>query len=141
VVDIHHKPCRLISLPSYHLSQVHKVQHKPRNKSSWGLNKVWSKDLEWCCQWRTGQCLVPRPSTTPTGHSRVFPRNTPLQFTGLSDVHRICPVKPMEQQSTGLNSLLRCQYIVHSIEVRCQVAKSERTGHVQCATILSGAAT
>jgi hypothetical protein len=27
-----------------HLSQVHKVQHKPRKKLSWGLNQVWSND-------------------------------------------------------------------------------------------------
>jgi hypothetical protein len=31
-------------VPSCHLSQVHKVQHKPGKKLSWGLNQVWSKD-------------------------------------------------------------------------------------------------
>jgi hypothetical protein len=37
VVDVHHKPCGLISLSSYHFSQVHNIQHKPRKKLSWGL--------------------------------------------------------------------------------------------------------
>jgi hypothetical protein len=36
VFDVHHKPRGLTSLPSYHLSQVHKVQHKPTKKMSWG---------------------------------------------------------------------------------------------------------
>jgi hypothetical protein len=36
VVDVHHKPRGLTSLPSYHLYQVHKVQHKPTKKISWG---------------------------------------------------------------------------------------------------------
>jgi hypothetical protein len=31
-------------LPRCLLSQVHKDQHKPRKKLSWGLNQVWSKD-------------------------------------------------------------------------------------------------
>jgi hypothetical protein len=46
VVDVHHKPHGLISLPRCHLSQVHKVQHKPRKKFSWGLKLIWSKGLE-----------------------------------------------------------------------------------------------
>jgi hypothetical protein len=36
VFDVHHKPRRLTSFPSCHLSQVHKVQHKPTKKISWG---------------------------------------------------------------------------------------------------------
>jgi hypothetical protein len=36
VFDVHHKQCGLTSLPTWHLSQVHKVQHKPRKKLSWG---------------------------------------------------------------------------------------------------------
>jgi hypothetical protein len=39
VFDAHHKPRGL----SCHLPQVHKVQHKPTKKLSWGLYKVWSK--------------------------------------------------------------------------------------------------
>jgi hypothetical protein len=46
VFDVHHKPRGLTSLLRCHLSQVHKVQHKPRKKLSWELNKAWSKDLE-----------------------------------------------------------------------------------------------
>jgi hypothetical protein len=72
VFDIHHKPHGLTSLSSCHLSQVHKVQHKPTKKISWELNKVWSKDKIWCWQWRTGHCPVPRPSTSRTDRSRVF---------------------------------------------------------------------
>jgi hypothetical protein len=68
----------ITSLPSHHLSQVHKVQHKPRKTLSWGINKVWSKDYKWCSQWRTGQCPVPRPSTFPTGRSWVSQKATPL---------------------------------------------------------------
>jgi hypothetical protein len=46
VVDVHHKPRGLISLPRCLLYQVHKVQHKPRKKFSWGLEFIWSKGLE-----------------------------------------------------------------------------------------------
>jgi hypothetical protein len=35
VFDVHHKPRGLTSLPSCHLSQVHKVRHKPTKKMSW----------------------------------------------------------------------------------------------------------
>jgi hypothetical protein len=72
VFDIHHKLRGLTSLPSCHLSQVHKIQHKATKKISWGLNKVWSKDKHWCCQWRTGHCPVPRPRHQRTSRSRVF---------------------------------------------------------------------
>jgi hypothetical protein len=44
VFDVHLKPHGLTSLPSCHLSRVHKVQHKPTKKISWELYKVWSKD-------------------------------------------------------------------------------------------------
>jgi hypothetical protein len=46
VVDVHHKPRGLTSLSRCHLSQVHKVQHKPRKKFSWGHKQIWSKRLE-----------------------------------------------------------------------------------------------
>jgi hypothetical protein len=36
VFDVHQKPYELTSLPSCVLSQVHKVQHKPTKKVSWG---------------------------------------------------------------------------------------------------------
>jgi hypothetical protein len=78
VFDVHHKPCGLTSLPSCHLSQVHKVQYKPTKKLNWEFNKVWSKDKDLWCQWRTGHYPVPRPSTPRTGHSGVFPGDAPL---------------------------------------------------------------
>jgi hypothetical protein len=34
VFDVHHKPHGLTSLSNCHLSQVHKVQHKPTKKMS-----------------------------------------------------------------------------------------------------------
>jgi hypothetical protein len=34
VVDVHHKPRGLTNLSRCHLSQVHKVQYKPRKKFS-----------------------------------------------------------------------------------------------------------
>jgi hypothetical protein len=124
VIDVHHKPHGLTSLLSYHLSQVHKVQHKPKKKLGWGINKVWSKDLEWCCQWRTGHCPVPQAEH----HS-----NRPL--FGFSKgrsaiIHRTCLVS---QRSNGN---LRQRSTAKGVQcaVRSQSRKSERTG-------LSGAAT
>jgi hypothetical protein len=38
--DVQHKPRGLTSLSRYHLSQVHKVQYKPRKKFSWGHNQI-----------------------------------------------------------------------------------------------------
>jgi hypothetical protein len=58
VVDVQHKPRGLTSLPRYHLSEVHKVQRKPRKKFSLEHSQIWSKDLECAEKWRTGQCPV-----------------------------------------------------------------------------------
>jgi hypothetical protein len=62
-----------------HVLQVHKVQHKPRKKSSWGLNLKWSKELECVEKWRTGLSGVPPDSVQctrtvqfQTSHSREF---------------------------------------------------------------------
>jgi hypothetical protein len=48
VVDVHHNPRGLTSLSRYHLSQVHKDQHKPRKNPSWGLNLFGAKRLRVC---------------------------------------------------------------------------------------------
>lgn len=41
--DVHHKPRGLTSLLRCHLSQVLKVQHKPRKKISWDSTKIGAK--------------------------------------------------------------------------------------------------
>jgi hypothetical protein len=46
VVDVHHKPRGLTSLSKYHLSHVHKVQHKTGKKFSWEHKQIWSRGLE-----------------------------------------------------------------------------------------------
>jgi hypothetical protein len=122
VFDVHHKPRGLTSLPSCHLSQVHKVQHKPTKKISWELYQVWSKDKHWCCQWRTGHCPVPRPRHPRTGRSRVSPRVTLLKITGLSGVHRTCPVN---QWSNG--QLCQLSTATQMNSEQCVGQKSEQT--------------
>jgi hypothetical protein len=37
-------------LSRYHLSQMHKVQHKPRKKFSWGHNQNLEQGMRVCCQ-------------------------------------------------------------------------------------------
>jgi hypothetical protein len=123
---------------------VHKVQHKPRKKLSWGINKVWSKDFKWCCQRRTGQCPV------CTGHCPVpqaeHHSNMPLSgfFMGRSAIiHRTVRYapdmsgEPTEQQS--VRATVDCKS--EQCTDRSQSRKSKRTGHVRCATGLSGATT
>jgi hypothetical protein len=83
VVDVHHKPRGLISLPRCHLYQVHKVQHKPRKNLSWGLNLIWSKGLESVLPMahRTVSDVHPRPSSTKPTTLRflwgALPYNSP----------------------------------------------------------------
>jgi hypothetical protein len=43
VVDVQHKPHGLTSLYRCDLSQVHKIQHKPRKNSVRGAQLIWSK--------------------------------------------------------------------------------------------------
>jgi hypothetical protein len=50
VVDVQHKPRGLTSLARCYLSQVHKVQHKPRKKFSWGYKQNLEQDIRVCCQ-------------------------------------------------------------------------------------------
>jgi hypothetical protein len=64
VVDVHHKPRGLTSLPRCLLSHMHKVQHKPRKKFSWGLKQIWSKRLESVLQ-VAHQTVSGAPGRTP----------------------------------------------------------------------------
>jgi hypothetical protein len=136
VVDVHHKPRGLTSLSRCHLSQVHKVQHKPRKKFSWGLKLIWSKTWECAAKWRTGQCSV---------HLAYDQVNRPLSgfFWGRSAIiHRTVRCapdmsdEPTEQRLSGANGRLQKWTFVNSAQ-----QKSECTGHVRCGTGLSGVAT
>jgi hypothetical protein len=138
VVDVHHKPRGLTSLPRCLLSQVHKVQHKPRKKFSWGLNLIWSKGLE---------------SVLPVAHRTVSgaPGRAALKPATLGFLHGTlcynspdCPVCtgtcPVCQRSNGnMAPTVDCHSEQCKLEVRAE--KSECTGHVWCGTRLSGETT
>jgi hypothetical protein len=130
MVDVQPKPRGLTSLSRYHLSQVHKVQHKPRKKFSLGLNQKLEQDIECVDFWRTRHYPM---------HQTEQPANQPLSgfFQACSTIiHRTvrCATElsggpaeqrlPVRQRSTAqMNSV--------ATEVRAQ--KSKVTG-------LSGAA-
>jgi hypothetical protein len=140
VVDVQHKPRGLTSLSRYHLSQVHKVQHKPRKKFSWEHNRIWSKTWECAAKWRTGHCPV---------HQALDQTNQPLpriRRARSGIIHRTVRCAPdmsgepteqrlsaRQRSTTKVNSDEQC-----ATEVRA--AKSEVIGHVRCATGLSSAA-
>jgi hypothetical protein len=50
VVDDQHKSRGLTSFSRCQLSQVHKVQHKPRKKLSWGHKQNLEQNMRVCCQ-------------------------------------------------------------------------------------------
>jgi hypothetical protein len=64
VVDDQHKPHGLTSLSRYDLSQVHKVQHKPRKNPVRDTIKNGAKNKSVLKIWCTGQCPV-RQSRQP----------------------------------------------------------------------------
>jgi hypothetical protein len=140
VVDIQHKPLGLTSLSRYHLSQVHKVQHKPRKKFGWGHNQNLEQRMRVCCQvaHRTlSGALGPganKPATlgNPPGALRYNSSNC-LVCTELSDELAEQRLPARQQSTTEVYSDEQCH-----AEVRA--AKSEVTGHVWCGTGLSGAA-
>jgi hypothetical protein len=133
MVDIHHKPRGLISLPSCHLSQVHKVQHKPRKKLSWGFNKVWSKDLRVCCL-VAHRTVSGAPGRAPLELATLGFSQGALRYNSPD-----CPVCTRHVRwangatVTAHNDRLQKWTVERTMQVRCQAAKSERTG-------LSGAA-
>jgi hypothetical protein len=77
--DVHHKPRGLTSLPSCHLSQVHKVQHKPTKKMSWEtLQSLEQKTSIGAASGAPDAVRCPGRGTSRTGRSRVFLGVTPL---------------------------------------------------------------
>jgi hypothetical protein len=79
VFDIHHKPHGITSLSSFHFSQVHKVQHKPTKKLSYGtLQKFGAKTSIGAASGAPDTARCPGQGTSQTGRSRVFLRVTPL---------------------------------------------------------------
>jgi hypothetical protein len=97
---------------------VHKVQHKPRKKLSWRLNQVWSKDKQWCWQWRTGQCLVPKPSTSQLATLGFL--SMPLRYNSPK-----CPVCTGQcSVSQRSNGQMRQQWTA-MLDQQCTVQKSE----------------
>jgi hypothetical protein len=125
VFDVHHKPRGLTSLLSCHLSQVHKVQHKPTKKMSWEPYKIWSINMYRCCQWHTGHYLVLRPR-----HLTNWP------LLGFSESHsaiihrtvQCAPDCPMSQRRNGqLHPTVDCANNVTVQKSEVRTAKSERT--------------
>jgi hypothetical protein len=113
VVDVHHKLYGLISLPSYHLSQVHKVQHKPRKKLSWDSTKFGAKTSNGATSGApdTVRCLGRAPPELATlGFIRVPLRYNAPDMSG----------EPTEQRSNA--STVDCvnSKNVHNAEVRSQ---------------------
>jgi hypothetical protein len=79
VFDVHHKPRVLTSLPSCHLSQVHKIKHKPTKKVSWGTPQMFgAKTIIGAASGTPDIVRCPGRGTSQTGYSRVFLRATPL---------------------------------------------------------------
>jgi hypothetical protein len=126
VFDVHHKPHELTSLPSCYLSQVHKLQHKPTKKISWGtLQSLEQKQV----------LVQPVAHRTLSGVQAEATRE--LAALGFSQsqstkIHRTvrCVTglsgEPMEQQSTSPTVICADGGTMNSAEVRS--TKSERTG-------------
>jgi hypothetical protein len=128
VVDDQHKPYGLTSLARCDLSQVHKVQHKPRKNSVRGHNLFGAKGLECAEIWRTTQCSVRQPRQ---------PTNQPLSGFGQARstiIHRTVRCATgllVSQQSNGslrANGRLCRATILNSIVVDVRAQKSEGTG-------------
>jgi hypothetical protein len=110
VVDVHHKPRGLINLPRCLISQMHKVQHKPRKTLSWRLNKVWSKDLRVCCE-VAHRTLSGAPGRAPSEHATVGFCQGSLRYNS--------PDCPVSQWSNGnLRSTVDCKSVQCKSDVR-----------------------
>jgi hypothetical protein len=93
VFDVHHKPRGLTSLPSYHLSQVHKVQHKPTKKVSWGtLQSLEQK-----------QVLV-----QPVAHLTLFGVHWTLFGAQTEAPRELVPLEFSQSHSTKNRRTVRC---------------------------------
>jgi hypothetical protein len=146
VVDVHHKPRGLTSLPRCRLPQVHKVQHKPRKKFSWGHKQFWSKGLE---------SVLPVAHRTMSDVHRTVsgapgPRTSEqatLWFLQARSaiIHRTVrrapdmSGEPAEQRSLRVNSRLQKCTVMNSARQKSEQQSQRSLGHVWCGTGLSGA--
>ena len=129
MVDVQHKPRGLTSLPSCHLSQVHKVQHKPTKKISWGT--LQSLEQRQALVLPVAHQTVSGVHRTLSGAQAEHHTNWPLFAFPQSHsaiIHRTCPVSQrsngqLQQRSTVVNSK-KCT--MQKSEVRDM--KSEHTG-------------
>jgi hypothetical protein len=125
VFDVHHKPYELTSLPSCHLSQLHKVQHKPTKKVSWGNSTKFGAKTKGAASGTpdTVRCLG--RGTSRTGCSRVFSARVCYNSQDCSLCHRTI----RWANGTTVNfSTVDCadEWTVDRAEVR--TTKSECTG-------------
>jgi hypothetical protein len=140
VVDVQRKPHGLTSLSRSQLSQVHKVQHKPRKNFSWGHNQNLEQDMGVCCQ-VAHRTLSGAPGPRPNKHATLGNSMGTLRYNSLD-----CPVctglsgEPAEQQLPARQRLTAQMNISEQCCVEVRAQKSEVIGHVRCATGLSGAA-
>jgi hypothetical protein len=118
VFDVYHKPRGLTSLPSHHLSQVHKVQHKPRKKADLGNQQSMEQRLEWCCPWCTGHSSQAPSKLLTLG----FFQGT-LRYNS-SD----CPISQRSNGNLRQWSTAKDEQCTSKVRVE----KSECTGHVRC---------
>ena len=117
MVDVHHKPHGLISLPRCLVYQVHKVQHKPRKKFSWGLKQIWSEGLESVLP------MAHRTVSGATGQAQNELTTLGLSRDALRHNSLDCPVS---QRNNG--------NLASTVDCKREQCKSEHTGHVRCTT-------
>jgi hypothetical protein len=146
VVDVHHKPRGLTSLSRCHLSQVHKVQHKPRKKFSWEHKPIWSKGLESVLL--VAHRIVSDVHRTLSGAPGPRPSEQATLGFLLGALHYNSPDCPVctkyVQWASGATTTARQQSTAKvNIDEQCttevRAAKWEVTRYVQCGIGLSGA--
>jgi hypothetical protein len=133
VFDVHHKPHGLTSLPSCHLSKVHKVQHKPTKKRSLGpLHSLERKTSRGAASGAPDIVRCPGRVTHELATLEFFLESLRYNSPDMSG-------EPTEQRSPAPNGRLWCTVKAYSAEVRSQSCEVITHRTVQCATGLSGA--
>jgi hypothetical protein len=123
VFDVHHKPCGLTSLPSCHLSQVHKVQLKPIKKKLGTLQSLEQKTCIGAASGTTDTVRCPGRGI----HELVAPG---FFWESLRYNSPDCPVCTRHVQWANratVNCVLRST-AAYSKSEQCTSQKSERTG-------------